>query len=84
MVSHTKRSNHSIFKKCSYPLFAGNIVDYYQFKSRWNEEVVSKRLMEISELNNHKDQILQSSKNKLYEVCKLSDAWKILDELYGD
>ena len=40
--------------------------------------------MEISELNNLKDQIPQLGKNKLHEVWKLSDAWKILDKLYSD
>ena len=40
--------------------------------------------MEISEINNLKDQIPQLGKNKLHEVPKLSDAWKILDDLYGD
>ena len=46
--------------------------------------MVRERLMEIQELNNLKDKIPQLGKKKLSEVCQLSEAWKILDKLYGD
>ena len=52
MVAYAKRSSTSSFKKRSYPSFAGNILNYYEFKQQSSDKVVQERLMEIHELKN--------------------------------
>ena len=46
-------------------------------------EVTLERQPEVHKLINLKDQVPQLAHNKLYETKKLSEAWKILDDLYG-
>ena len=46
-------------------------------------EVAMEKQLEVHELMNLKDQVHQLACNKLYKTRKLSEAWKILDDLYG-
>ena len=38
-ISVIKSCTQSGFQKRKYPLFSGKILDYYEFKQRWFEEV---------------------------------------------
>ena len=71
------------FQKRKYPQFSGKILDYYEFKQCWFEEVAPERKPEIWELNALMDQIPSLCKNKLHKIKKLDVAWKILDKLYS-
>ena len=65
------------FNKC-------NILSYYDFKDRWINEVRLERQSKVRELANLKEALPQLTWNKLTEVKKLKDAWKVLDNQYGD
>ena len=46
-------------------------------------EVTLERQLEVHELINLMGQVPQLACNKLYKTLKLFEAWKILDDLYG-
>ena len=46
-------------------------------------EVTSERQPKVHELISLKDQVPQLACSKLYETKHLAEAWKILDNLYG-
>ena len=56
-IAMVKSCTQSGFQKRKYPLFSGKILDYYEFKQCWLEEVSPECKLEIWELNALKDQI---------------------------
>ena len=47
------------------------------------QEVSPEQKPEVFEVNALKDQVPLIAKNKLHEITSLTEAWKILDQLYG-
>ena len=45
------------FQKRKYPTFSGDVLNYYEFKQRWKEEVSPEQKLEIFEVNALKDQL---------------------------
>ena len=79
-----KAYTQSSFKKRKIPTFEGDVLNYYDFKKRCENEVRPERNTEPHALASLKDALPQLAKNKLSQVIKLEYAWKILDEQYGD
>ena len=71
-MAKMKSCTQSGFQKRKYPQFSGKILNYYEFKERWFEEVVLEMKPKVWDLNAHKDQIPRLGKNKLHEVKKLN------------
>ena len=53
------------------------------FKKNWSIEVSPGGLPELIELNHLKDSVPATAKDRLYEVGSMSEAWSILDKVYG-
>ena len=64
-ISVRKSCSQSGFQKRKYPPFSGKILDYYEFKQRWIEEVAPEKKPEVHELNALKEQLPDLGKNKL-------------------
>ena len=65
-IARVKNCTQSGIQKCKYPQFSGKILNYYEFKDQWFEEVAPERKPEVWELNALKDQIPSLGKNKLH------------------
>ena len=78
-----KSCTQSGFQKRKYPVFSGDVLNYYEFKQRWREEVSLEQKPEIFEVNALKDLLPDLAKNKLHKIKSLQEAWKILVLLYG-
>ena len=53
------------------------------FKKNWSIEVSPGGLPELIELNHLKDSVPDTAKDRLYEVGSMTEAWSILDKVYG-
>ena len=71
------------FVKRELPKFNRLVLDYQLFKRNWSIEVSPNCLSELVELNHLKNVVPAFSKDRIYEVNSLSDAWSIFDQIYG-
>ncbi len=71
------------YKKRDPPSFSGSVLDYPLFKKNWSIEVSPGGLPDLIELNHLKDSVPATAKDRLYEVGSMSEAWSILDKVYG-
>ena len=76
-------SHHTYLKKQDPPCFKGEILDYPEFKRRWESRVHSEKLDEQAELDRLRDNIPDSAKKMLTGEKSLVSAWNILTKLYG-
>ena len=83
-ISLRKASTQSGFEKRKKPSFHGDVLNYYEFKNKWLQEVGPERKPEHIEISELKESLPQLAKNKLSEVDQLSEAWSLLDREYGD
>ena len=83
-ISARKASVQSGFTKLKYPTFQGDILNYQEFKSPWENEVVPERRPEAIELAALREAVNVTVRNKITEVKTLSEAWKIMDLNFGD
>ena len=70
-------------KKEDPPILSGSVLDYPLFKRNWSIEISPVGLPELIELNHCKDPVPAIAKDRLYEVGSMSEAWSILDKVYG-
>ena len=66
------------------PLFKGEIVDFPEFKRKWNALVHPANLPAEAELDKLRDAIPKSAKDQLYGCKTLLEAWSIFDKRYGN
>ena len=60
-----------------------NSLDYPLFNRNWSIEIIPNCLPELIELNHLKSAVPASSRDRLYEIMPLSEAWSLFDKLYG-
>ena len=77
-------SGHTYLKKQDPPKFAGDILQFPEFKRRWASQVSCEKLEELSELDRLRDNIPESAKKMLVGEKSLESAWKILTKMYGN
>ena len=82
-ISIRKSFSQSGFQKRKHPQFDGKVLNYYQWKLQWAEEVGPSNQPEVMELYSLKDAIPAAAKQKLQEVKSRKEAWSILDLHYG-
>ena len=82
-VAVRKSCTQSGFQKRKYPTFTRDVLDYFEIKNRWAQEVSLEQKPEVLEVNALRDQVPLIAKNKLHEITLLTEAWDILDQLYG-
>ena len=58
-------------------------MDFPLFKKNWFIEVSPGGLPELIELNHLKDSVPSTARDILYEIETLTEAWSILDKIYG-
>ena len=68
----------------SYPHFNGDVLNYLEFKKRWNNKVVPERKPPALELAALREVVPALAKAKIADVTTMSEAWKLLDLDYGD
>merc|ERR1711867_28512 len=83
LINVRKGLAQSGMKKRDPPSFSGSVLDYPLLKKNWSIEVSPGGLPEIIELNHLKDSVPATAKDRLYEVESMSEAWSILDKVYG-
>ena len=71
-------------RKLACPNFNGDILNYLKFKKHWKEEVVPERKPVTLELAALREAVPVIAKGKLIDISNLTDAWKLLDLVYGD
>ena len=70
-------------QKREIPKFDRLVLDYPLFKRNWSIEISLNCLPEHIKINHLKSAVPALSKDRLYEVVNLSEAWSILDQIYG-
>merc|ERR1711888_149170 len=83
LINIRKGLAQSGIKKRDPPSFSGSVLDYPLFKKNWSIEVSPGGLPELIELNHLKDSVPATAKDRLYEVGSMSEAWDILNKIYG-
>ena len=73
-----------MFEKMKLPIFTGKSLDYVDFKIKWMDQVHTAGFNELQELANLKDKIPKNATDKMFGITTLEDAWKILDNNYGN
>ena len=71
-------------EKSKPPKFAGDIVDYPEFKRKWLSVVSKANLPEESEIDKLRDAIPADAKDQLYGVKTMEKSWEILDKRFGN
>jgi len=92
VVSNVSRSSSNVslskeqvyLEKSKPPKFAGDIVDYPDFKRKWLSVVSKANLPEESEIDKLRDSIPADARDPLYGVKTMSKSWEILDKRYGN
>ena len=83
-VSDRKAATQTGFQKLSYPQFNGDILNYLEFKKRWNNEVVPERKPPALELAALRESVPAIAKAKIADASTMNKAWKLLDLDYGN
>merc|ERR1712240_697958 len=83
LINLRKGLAQSGIKKREPPKFSGSVLDYPLFKKNWSIEVSPGGLPELIEINHLKDSVPVTAKDRLYEVETMTEAWNILDRVYG-
>ena len=83
-VSERNAATQTGFQKMSYPQFKRHVLNYLEFKKRWNNEVVPERKPPALELTALRESVPAISKAKIADVCTMNKAWKLLDLDYGN
>ena len=71
-------------EKSKPPKFKGDIIEFPEFKRKWNSIVGKANLPEEAEIERLKENIPAEAKDQLYAVTSKVKAWEILDKRYGD
>ncbi len=83
VINIRKGLAQSGIKKRDPPSFNGSVLDFPLFKKNWSIEVSPGGLPELIELNHLKASVPPAARDRLYEIETLSEAWSILDKVYG-
>ena len=83
-VSDRKASTQTGFKKLNYPQFNEDILNYQEFKRRWNIEVVPERRPPGLDLAALRKSVSVIAKAKIIAATSMAKAWKLLDLDYGN
>ena len=83
-ILERKVSVQSGFQKMNYTHFNQEILNYKEFKRRWDMEVFPERKPEQLELAALKESESTLVKNKLSDCITLQEAWNIQDHNIGD
>ena len=71
-------------EKSKPPKFKGDIIEYPEFKRKWENIVSKAKLPEEAEIERLKENIPQEARDLLYAVTTMVKAWEILEKRYGD
>ena len=66
------------------PYFKGDVIEYPEFKRKWNALVHAASLPIEAELDKLRDALPKSAKDQLCGCKTLVEAWSILDKRYGN
>ena len=79
---HVRETVH--LEKTKPPKFDGIELEYPEFKRKWLAQVSKAGLPEESELDKLRDAVPRQAKDMLFGVTQLVEAWKVLDQRYGN
>ena len=83
-VSERKAATQTWFQKLNYPQLNGDVLNYQEFKRRWENEVVPERKPAALELAALRESIPALAKAKIAAITTTDEAWKLLDLDYGN
>ena len=85
-VSHAPsfKSETIHLKKVDPPSFSGQEIDYPDFFRKWNAIVGPANLPDEAEIDRLRDALPSSAKDMLVGITKVSKAWEILNQRFGD
>ena len=78
-VSDRKAATQTGFKKLNYPQFNGDMLNYQEFKKRWQIEIIPERRPHALELAALRESIPALAKAKIIAATSMTEAWKLLD-----
>ena len=82
LPKHSEEKVH--LEKSKPPKFKGDIVEFPEFKRKWESIVSKANLPEEAEVERLKENIPQEARDLLYAVTTKIKAWDILEKRYGD
>ena len=83
-VSERKAATQTGFKKLSYPQFNGDVLNYQEFKKRWQNEVIPEQKPAALELAALRESVPTLAKAMIIATTTMSEAWKLLDLDYSN
>ena len=85
LSSSTKDSKPvSYLKKAEPPKWGGDPLDFADFKRKWTNQVSTANMPEETELDRLRENLPSQAAKALYGENVMANAWKILENLYGD
>ena len=73
-VSDRKASTQTGFKKLNYPQFNGDVLNYQEFKRRWQIEVVPERRLPALEVAALRESVPAIAKSKIIAATSMDEA----------
>ena len=71
-------------EKSKPPKFKGDMIEFPEFRRKWENIVGKANLPEEAEIERLKENIPAEAKDQLYAVTSKAKAWEILEKRYGD
>ena len=84
VIVHKASDEKVYLEKTKPPRFKGDIIEFPEFKKKWESIVSKANLPEDAEIERLKENVPQEAKDLLYGVSTKVKAWEILEKRYGD